>query len=85
MTTTTQDQFCWQLRDSTDFLQCWPVAWAGRERLPEGVTAIVGLLRGTGSKACQAVRFDRNNWSADSAAAWWRQHERRFARCWRWR
>jgi hypothetical protein len=40
---------------------------------PEGITAIVGLLRGGGTEI-QSLRFDRKKWTVEQARRWLKKH-----------
>lgn len=86
----TINQIRWRLRDPADFERFWTATWyqpKGQKELkpfPEGVTAIVGILRSRG-RAYQALRFARAHWTEAQAASWWRKHEHEFERRWRWR
>ena len=70
----------WRLRDPSDFE---PDSYF-RKPADEGVSLIIGKLRGKGTAEVQAIRFDRQKFSAQQAAGWWDRHRHRFVRTWSW-
>jgi hypothetical protein len=86
----TAAQIHWRLRDPADFKRCWTATWyrprgkTDLQEFPNGITAIVGLLR-SGGRAYQSLRFARAQWPEKAAAKWWAKHEHEFERRWRWK
>lgn len=76
----TENEGRWRLRDPSDFE---PDSYF-RKPADEGVSLVIGKLRDKGTTEVQAIRFDRQKFSAQQAAAWWDRHRHRFTRVWSW-
>lgn len=78
----TSGQMRWRMRDPDTFeeFKTWR-DWKGIKE--SGLSFIVGpLLSPKGEMAVQAIRFDREEWSAEKATAWWEKNYIFFDKLW---
>lgn len=72
----TKNQGRWRLRDPSDFSKMW----TEQEKKEKGMSYIVGEVNG--KKTIQAIRFEKEVWTEEKAAKWWKEHKDNYTKTW---